>query len=62
MKSHILEPANIVDSFCGQLTVRCQPIKAMCFFNVINWQVISFQLIAGLTPGGFLCSGYKFIV
>ena len=35
---------------------------AMCFFNVINWQVISFQLIAGLTPGGFLCSGYKFIV
>ena len=32
----------------------------MCVFEVIRWQVTSFQLIPGLTPREYM-HGYKFI-
>ena len=31
-------------------------------FEIIRWQVNSFQLIAGSSPSGFLCHGHKVIV
>ena len=37
-------------------------IEDTYFFEVICWQVSSFQLIAGSTPSRFLCDSYKFIV
>ena len=37
-------------------------IEDTYFFEVICWQVSSFQLIAGSTPSRFLCDSHKFIV